>query len=120
MWAGWLLNSLPPHCFWYTDGYVTLTRGAPASPAPPAIAVLAFFAFRPRKGWLRRRASAADGMDLGASSGGQDLSPVGGKAIPVQLGTGELDSFLTKQSFGSQSHGSSSLAKAANRWECGH
>ncbi|KAI7838582.1 hypothetical protein COHA_007653 [Chlorella ohadii] len=60
-------------------------------PAHPAVAVLAFLAFRPRKGWLRRRGTAA------AEQGGKgdvEMSPGDKVVMLTPLPTGVLDSFL--------------------------
>lgn len=85
------------------------------------VAVLAFFAFRPLSGWLRKRRSAPleDGTE-GDSS--KDVAPADGKDLLTPLETGELDSFLVHQNdlqpaplAGTQSSGSSSLPMVANR-----
>lgn len=86
------------------------------------VAVLAFFALRPGRGWLlkRRSASLEDGTE-GDSS--KDMAPADGKDLLTPLETGELDSFLVHQFndlqpaplAGAQSSGSSSLPMVANR-----
>ena len=102
-------HHLPPFC--------------PALPAPPAVAVLAFFAFRPRKGWLRRRGSAAPKQGILGGLTGLELSP-SGKVLMTPMPTGVLDSFLppeankayTVAQAAPGSAGSSDPANTANMW----
>lgn len=101
----------------------------PCSPA--VIAVLAFFALRPRKGWLRRKGAAA--ADAEADKGFKDsdlvdLSPAGDR-LGYRPPAGMLDSYLPLGSQTSQpaaagsrprssapGSGRDSMPQMASRW----
>ena len=96
----------------------------------PAVAVLAFFALRPGKGWLRRRGAAGaakDGTQRDLKS--VELSPGDKEVFITPMPTGVLDSFLppearrsqamalaATQPAGNDNTGGSSPGAAPNRW----
>ena len=65
------------------------------SPIPAAVAVLAFFALRPRKGWLRMQRDTVSFADTegGLKDSSLKLS-VGDKGLFSSMPAGVLDSFL--------------------------